>query len=124
MDEIRQNTQGFVSLSMSEPLKTQNFERYAWVSFDSDENCRRAKDSLEKLTISTSSRDSFRLTPVQNSAHRKNIMITPELADDSIERDLDLCKRLVSEVFDPEKEISQEIFEKIQDYAQNFLSKE
>lgn len=51
-------------------------------------------------------------------------MITPELADDSTERDLDLCKRLVSEVLDPEKEISQEIFEKIQDYAQNFLSKE
>jgi len=85
---------------MSEPLKTQNFERYAWISFDSDENCRRAKESLEKVTLETRSRDSFRLTPVQNSAHRKNIMITPELSDDSIERDLELCKRLVTEVYD------------------------
>jgi hypothetical protein len=33
------------------------------------------------------------------------MMITPELLDDSVERDLDLCKRLVSEVFDQEKEI-------------------
>ncbi len=90
---------------MSEPLKTQNFERYDWISFDSDENCRRAKESLEKLTIQVSSREVFRLTPVINSGHRKNIMITPELPDDSIERDLDLCKRLVSEVFDHEKEI-------------------
>jgi len=64
VDLIRTNSQGFVSLSMSEPLKTQNFERYAWISFDSDENCRRAKDSLEKITIETRSRESFRLTPV------------------------------------------------------------
>ena len=107
LEVIRATTSGFVSLSMSEPLKTQNFERYAWISFDSDENCRRARDSLDKVTQPT------RLTPVQNSAHRKNIMITPELPDDSIERDLDLCKRLISEVFDPEKDIVPDISEKL-----------
>jgi hypothetical protein len=32
-------------------------------------------------------------------------MITPELADDTVERDIDLCKRLITEVVDPEKEI-------------------
>ncbi len=49
---------------MSEPLKTQNFERYAWISFDSDENCRRAKESLEKVTVETYFRETFRLMPV------------------------------------------------------------
>lgn len=46
LDKVRQ-TKGFVSFSMSEPLKTQDFERYAWVSYDSEENCRRAKDQLD-----------------------------------------------------------------------------
>ena len=121
---IRDHTQGFVSLSMSEPLKMQNFERYAWISFDSDENCRKAKESLEKISIELKSREPFRLTPVQNSAHRKNIMITPELPDDSIERDLNLCKRLIIEVFEQEKEVPLEFYDKITDYAQKFLSKE
>jgi hypothetical protein len=44
-------------------------------------------------------------------------MITPELPEDCIARDLDLCQRLISEVFDPEKEISQDIFSKIQEYG-------
>ena len=51
-------------------------------------------------------------------------MITPELAEDSIDRDLELCKRLISEVLDQEKEIAPEIFDKIQEYATNFLNKE
>jgi len=44
-------------------------------------------------------------------------MITPELSDDSIERDLGLCKRLIQDVLDPEKEIPTEIFDKISEYA-------
>jgi hypothetical protein len=51
-------------------------------------------------------------------------MITPELPDDCVERDLELSKRLISEVLDQEKDIPSEIFEKIQDYAKNLLSKE
>jgi len=34
---------------------------------------------------------------------------------------LELCKRLISEVFDPEKEIPPYIFEKIEDYAKENL---
>lgn len=45
------NTPGFVSFSMSEPLKTQNFVRYAWVSFESEDACRKAKELLESVTI-------------------------------------------------------------------------
>jgi hypothetical protein len=33
-------TPGFLGLSMSEPLKTQDFVRYAWVTYDSQENCK------------------------------------------------------------------------------------
>jgi hypothetical protein len=99
LEKIRSQTQGFISLSMSEPLKTQDFERYAWISFDSDNNCKIAKEVLETIKMD----DGFVLTPVPNSSHRKNIMITPELPDDSIERDLGLCKSLITQVFDAEK---------------------
>jgi len=50
-------------------------------------------------------------------------MITPELPDDSTERDLDICKRLISEVYDPEKEIPPTVYEKLDEYANRFLSK-
>lgn len=46
LDVVRK-TPGFVSLSMSEPLKLQDYERYAWISYDSDENCMKAKERLE-----------------------------------------------------------------------------
>jgi len=49
-------------------------------------------------------------------------MITPELSEDSIDRDLALCKSLIQNVFDPEKEIPTEIFDKIQEYASLSLS--
>lgn len=50
LDEVK-NTPGFVSLSMSEPLKSYDFERYAWVTYDSEENCRQAKNILEDIRI-------------------------------------------------------------------------
>jgi hypothetical protein len=46
IEQIKE-TKGFVSLSMSEPLKAQEFERYAWITYDSDENCQVAKEVLE-----------------------------------------------------------------------------
>lgn len=49
--EIVRETNGFVSLSMSEPLKQQDFERYAWISYDSDENCHKAKERLDQARI-------------------------------------------------------------------------
>jgi hypothetical protein len=58
---IKEETRGFVSLSMSEPLRTQDFERYAWVSYDSDENCRLAKEILENKTLQDGN---VRLNPI------------------------------------------------------------
>lgn len=57
--EVLKNTQGFVSLSMSEPLKAQNFERIAWITYDADSNCQLAKQSLESQYV-----QDYRLSPV------------------------------------------------------------
>lgn len=86
---------------MSDPLKGQDFERYAWISYDTDEHCLQALDQLQNTRI-----HDYRLNPTQSKGTRKSIMITPELPEDTIERDLDLAKRLIAEVFDPEKEIA------------------
>ena len=59
--EIIKETKGFVSLSMSEPLKAQEFERYAWITYDSDENCNAAKEILEKKRV-----QNFLFNPVQS----------------------------------------------------------
>jgi len=53
------------------------------------------------------------LNPILNQGYRSKILITPELPEDSIERDLSLCKKLIQEVFDQEKEISPDFFDKI-----------
>lgn len=37
--EVLKDIRGFVSLSMSEPLRSNDFERYAFVTFDSEESC-------------------------------------------------------------------------------------
>ena len=115
--EIVKKTKGFVSLSLSEPLKGQEFERYAWVSYDSDEHCTQAKHQLDSASI-----QDYSLNSIQSRGARKSLMITPELPDDTIERDLDLCQRLISEVFDLEKEIDPAVFDRIQDFAKGTLT--
>lgn len=82
--EIIKETKGFVSLSMSEPLKAQEFERYAWITYDSDENCQVAKELLE-----TKRTKNFRLNPIQSRGTRKNLNFTPELPESSVKTDLD-----------------------------------
>lgn len=108
--DLVKESRGFISLSLSDPLRTQDFERYAWVSYDSDENCKNAKDFLETKTLHDGQ---VKLTPILNSGYRSKILITPELPEDSIDRDLALCKKLIQEVFDVEKEIPADHFEKI-----------
>lgn len=60
---VVRSTPGFVSFSMSEPLKTYNFVRYGWVSYDSEENCRAAKSILEKTNLPDSD---FNLSPIKS----------------------------------------------------------
>jgi hypothetical protein len=45
---VVKTTPGFVSLSMSEPLRSQGFCRFAWVLYDSETHC---NESLSLLTM-------------------------------------------------------------------------
>ena len=50
--------------------------------------------------------------------------ITPPLSDDFVERDFELCRRLVTEVFDAEKLIPRESSERLVEFANMLQSQE
>eukprot|EP00829_Urostomides_striatus_P001515 TRINITY_DN11692_c0_g1_i1.p1 TRINITY_DN11692_c0_g1~~TRINITY_DN11692_c0_g1_i1.p1 ORF type:complete len:316 (+),score=78.96 TRINITY_DN11692_c0_g1_i1:61-1008(+) len=98
---VVKSTPGFVSLSLSDPLKTQNFVRYAWVSFDSEENCAKSKILLENASIGN-----FRLGPIKSQSAKKPIKITPPLTEGRELIDLDLTRQLI-QLLDEEKQIKE-----------------
>ena len=101
LDAVRP-TPGFLGLSMSEPLKTQEFIRYAWVTYDTDENCQKSKAILEKFSL-----NNFDLNPVISvSTTRKKVKVTPFLSKGCIGRDKELSKKLI-EVFDKQRTIEE-----------------
>eukprot|EP00361_Fabrea_salina_P003326 CAMPEP_0202427462 /NCGR_PEP_ID=MMETSP1345-20130828/1684_1 /ASSEMBLY_ACC=CAM_ASM_000843 /TAXON_ID=342563 /ORGANISM="Fabrea Fabrea salina" /LENGTH=453 /DNA_ID=CAMNT_0049038187 /DNA_START=106 /DNA_END=1467 /DNA_ORIENTATION=+ len=94
---------GFVSLSMSEPLKSQGFSRFAWVLYDSEQRC---NESLELLTNKTVVGD-FKLSPVRSqSSSRKEVHIQPPQPLESLEADWKQSARLIS-CLDREKGIQE-----------------
>lgn len=94
------HTPGFVSLSLSEPLKTQDFVRYAWVSYDTEENCAKARLLLENTTI-----NNFRLAPIKSNSAKKTVRITQPLTEGREDIDLELSRKLI-EHLDKEKGIT------------------
>lgn len=99
LDAVRP-TPGFLGLSMSEPLKTQEFVRYAWVSYDSEENCQKSKAILEKVSLTN-----FDLNPVISvSTSHKKVKVTPLLSKGCINRDKELSAKLIK-VFDEQRQI-------------------
>lgn len=94
---------GFVSLSMSEPLKTQGFSRFAWVLYDTESHC---NESLELLTGRVVTPD-FKLSPVKSqSVSKKELRLQPPLHPASVELDWKLSARLIS-YLDREKGITE-----------------
>ena len=48
--------------------------------------------------------EDFRLSPIKNNQTTNKMMrIVPELPADHIERDIDLCTKLIRDIFDSEK---------------------
>jgi hypothetical protein len=63
---VVKSTPGFVSLSLSEPLKTQDFVRYAWVSYDNEDNCSKSQLLLDNVSIGD-----FKLSPRKSQVAKK-----------------------------------------------------
>ena len=80
----------------------QNYNRYGWISYNSEENCRAALTYLDNHSLPKSK---FQIAATKSNTNPKPIKITPALVDDCFERDLNLVKTLISDVLDPEKKI-------------------
>lgn len=100
LNEVK-HTPGFVSLSLSEPLKTQDFVRYAWVSYDSEENCSKSRLLLENTAIGN-----FKLAPIKSQSARKPAKITPPLSAGREKIDLEQSRKLI-ELLDEERQIKE-----------------
>ena len=61
---------GFLSLSLSEPLKSQDFIRFGWILFDSEENCNKAFELLNTLIIK-----GYAFNIVKSKSQRKPIKV-------------------------------------------------
>jgi len=62
--------QGFLSLSLSEPLKSQEFIRFGWILFDTEENCNQAYELLKTLNIKN-----YAFNIVKSKSQRKPIKV-------------------------------------------------
>jgi len=104
MDVIKNNVEGFVHLSMSEPMRNHSFSRLAWVTFNNEHDYEQALEKIPSITLPS---DEFTLSAAKSHPNKKKIpvRITPPLPDSCIEHDYETCKHLISEVFDPEKKI-------------------
>ena len=114
---------GFVSLSMSEPLKSQGFSRFAWVLYDTEAHC---NESLEYLTGKPVTSD-FRLTPVRSqSSSRKDPKLQPPQSIESLAIDWKQTSRLITTIdlekgiFDNSLLISDEAFFSISDSEKEY----
>lgn len=93
---------GFISLSLSEPIKLQNYNRYCWISFDTDDNLNMAYELLKDYKINSE----YKMNPIKSkSLTNKKVRITPMLYPERIDDDLE-CTGEIIDMFDTDKEIS------------------
>jgi hypothetical protein len=92
---------GFVSMSMSEPIKNQNYCRYCWMAFDSEENCELAFDSLNDYKLT----NDYKLFPIKSkSTTSKKLRVTVPYFEERISEDLEFSKALI-QIYDKERAI-------------------
>jgi hypothetical protein len=94
---------GFISISLSEPIKNQNYYRYCWVSFDSEDNCNLAYESLNEYRLNPD----YKILPIRSkSSTTKRIRITPPVFENRVVIDLEFSKDFVI-MFDKDKGIEE-----------------
>lgn len=114
--EVLKKLPGFIFMSLSEPIKNQNYYRYCWVTFDTEENCDLAYESLNDYRIS----NDYKISPIKSrSSTLKKIRMTPALYQERNEEDLEFSKTLIS-MFDKEKGIENSLIEKTENRNKDF----
>ena len=102
---ILKKIKGFVSLSLSDPIKNQNFNRYCWLSFDSNENCDVAYALLKDYKMN----NSYKLSPAKSKAGTdKKIRVAPIFYGENgrdLKMDIQSTEKII-EILDKKKELN------------------
>ena len=48
---LQKNLNGFVHLSMSEPMRNHDFERLAWANFSNESDCQQAEHQISDMSV-------------------------------------------------------------------------
>ncbi len=99
--EVLKKQDGFMTMSVSEPIKNQNYVRYVWVTFDKKENCEKAYETLSEVKIS----EDYKANPILSKSNNiKKIRVCFPFFENRILEDLEYSKQLIN-IFDKEKQI-------------------
>jgi hypothetical protein len=83
---------GFSYMSLSEPIKNQNYVRYCWVTFDNEDNLDLAFETLNDYRINSD----FKLNTIKSqSGSQKKIRVTPPLFEERLEDDLEMSREFI-----------------------------
>ena len=83
-------------------MRNHGFERLAWATFETEHDTEQALQAIPNLSV-----DKFQLSAAKSHPNKKRVpvRICPPLPEVSVDYDLQLCKKLITEIFDPEKKI-------------------
>jgi len=104
--DLFKDTEGFVRMSSSEPMKYKNFNRLGWVTYQTKEQCLKAIDKLNGTKVSETK--DFELQLMLNKQNTtdlyKKIKVTPPGAstDERMKVDYDQCHQL-AQMLDKER---------------------
>lgn len=78
-------------------MRNHDFTRLAWVNFSNDHDCEQALEKIPNLQI-----EEFNLQAAKSHPNKKKtpVRITPPLPHSMILQDYEICKRLITEVYD------------------------
>jgi hypothetical protein len=101
------------SISLSDPLKIYDYERYAFITFVNDALCELALKHLPGVLINDSYENNegtkidveYKFAPVKTNIRSQECMVSPPIQNDQMKRDYDTCKTLIREILDKGKEI-------------------
>jgi hypothetical protein len=101
-EKLEKEAPGFCHLSLSEPMRNHQYERIGWATFDTAEHMEAAVEKIGELVEA-----GHQLSALKSQSNKKRapVRICPPLPEQQIEADFELCKLLITQVLDAEKEI-------------------
>lgn len=101
------------NISLSDPLKIYDYERYAFITFVNDALCELALKHLPGVIVNGIYENSdgiktpviYKLSPVKTNIRSQECMVSPAIPNDQMRRDFDTCVCLIRDIFDKGKEI-------------------